>query len=267
MNDDLQHTINSRLPAWARRLVLSGLCGSHVHGTFIPSDQPHSTDDQDVFQIIAHPRSHYLGLGYYKHALDGYQTHGEALDIVVHELAKFVSLCAAGNPNVNTHLWLEPQEYFSRTDSGNVLLAHREVFVSKRMFPAFGGYAYGQLKKMTAGERLGYMGTKRKQLLEQYGYDIKNAAHCLRLFITGIALARTGTLPVKLTGQHLEWVLAVKRGEWSVGMVERYAQSLEQEFRAACKVSTLPDAPEADLVDRTLRRALEAHWDTLKDES
>jgi hypothetical protein len=238
------------------------MCGSHVHGTFIPSAEKHGTDDVDVFQVVAHPRAHYLGLPYYRRSLEAYQTHGELLDIVVHELAKYVYLCSQGNPNVNTYLWLEPVEYFSITPPGDLLLAHREVFLSRRMFVAFGGYAYAQLKKMAAGVRLGYMGDKRKQLMGEYGYDIKNAAHCIRLFYTGIRLARTNVLRVKLEGDELAEVLAVKRGEFRVGAVERLANELDAEFRAARAQSQLPEQVDADAVDRLLRSALEAHWDT-----
>jgi predicted nucleotidyltransferase len=259
----MQQQIDKRLPVWARRVVMSGMCGSHVHGTFIPSADKHGTDDVDVFQVIAHPKKHYLGLPYYRHSLEAFQTHGESLDIVVHELAKYVYLCAQGNPNVNTYLWLEPVEYFSITPPGDLLLAHREIFLSRRMFVAFGGYAYAQLKKMAAGVRLGYMGEKRKQLMGEYGYDIKNAAHCIRLFITGIRLAKENRLVVKLAGEELERVLSVKRGEHTAGSVERMATELDAEFRAARASSTLPEQVSPDAVDRLLRQALEAHWDTL----
>lgn len=258
-----QHVIDKRLPVWARRVVMSGMCGSHVHGTFIPSADKHGTDDVDVFQVIAHPKKHYLGLPYYRRSLEAYQTHGESLDIVVHELAKYVYLCSQGNPNVNTYLWLEPAEYFSITPPGDLLLAHREIFLSRRMFAAFGGYAYAQLKKMAAGVRLGYMGEKRKALMGEYGYDIKNAAHCIRLFITGIRLARENRLVVKLTGDELELVLSVKRGEHSAGAVERMANELDAEFRAARTESVLPEQASPDAIDRLLRHALEAHWDSL----
>ena len=261
----MQQAINKRLPPWARRVVLSGLCGSHVHGTFIPSEDKHGTDDQDVFQVIAHPKTHYLGLPYYRRSQETYQTHGESLDIVVHELVKFVYLCAQGNPNVNTYLWLEPVEYFSIGPAGELLLAHRDVFLSKRMFVAFGGYAYAQLKKMAAGVRLGYMGEKRKDLMAEYGYDIKNAAHCLRLFLTGIRLAHTNVLRVKLEGNELAEVLAVKRGEWTAGQVERRATELDAEFRAATKASQLPREVNAEAIDRLLRTALEIHWESQPD--
>jgi predicted nucleotidyltransferase len=258
-----QLTIDKRLPVWARRVVMSGMCGSHVHGTFIPSTDKHGTDDVDVFQIIAHPKKHYLGLPYYRRSQEAYQTHGESLDIVVHELAKYVYLCSQGNPNVNTYLWLEPVEYFSITPPGDLLLAHREVFLSRRMFVAFGGYAYAQLKKMVAGVRLGYMGEKRKQLMGEYGYDIKNAAHCIRLFITGIRLAKENRLVVKLQGDELERVLSVKRGEHSAAAVERMAMELDAEFRAARASSILPEQASPEAVDRLLRHALESHWDSL----
>jgi len=264
MSIPTQEQVNARLPTWARRLVLSGLCGSHVHGTYIPPLEQYGTDDVDVFQIIAHPRVHYLGLAFYRRAMEAYQTHGESLDIVVHELVKFVHLAAQGNPNVNMYLWLQPEEYLSVGAAGKVLLDNRDVFLSQRMFVAFGGYAYAQLKKMTAGERLGYMGAKRKLLMEQHGYDIKNAAHCIRLFYTALHLAWHSELKPRLTGTALMTVLDVKRGNMTIGAVERLAMDLDETFHAVRKSSALPVLPDPAAVDRVLRLALEAHWDTLQ---
>jgi len=254
--------IQKRVPPWARATVLSGMCGSHVHGTWLPPEDPNSTDDVDVFQVIVHPRTHYLGLPYFRHEHQSYQTHGEGLDVAVFEAIHYIDLLVKGNPNVNLYLWLEPHEYFARAAAGDILVSAREAFVSERMFVSFGGYAYGQLKRMTHGERMGYMGDKRKQLFAERGYDTKNAAHCVRLFYTGITLVRTGELVPKLSGGELDDVLAIKRGEWNVGEVERLATNLDAEFRAAviqgrCRFRRSPDM---DVVNQIVRDVLEIQW-------
>lgn len=47
------------------------------------------------------------------------------------------------------------------------------------------------------GKNLGYMGGKRKQLVLEYGYDCKNAAHLIRLLRMCVEFLDTGTLVVK----------------------------------------------------------------------
>jgi hypothetical protein len=254
--------IQKRVPPWARATVLSGMCGSHVHGTWIPPTDPEGTDDVDVFSVIIHPRNHYLGLPYFLHDRQSFQTHGEGLDIAVFEGVHYVNLCAKGNPNVNLWLWLQPHEYFSRAAAGDILIAARNAFLSKRMFLAFAGYAYAQLKRMTHGERMGYMGAKRKQLFNEKGFDTKNAAHCLRLFYTAIILLQTGLLIPKLNGYPLETVLAVKKGLKPIGEVERLATDLDAEFKALVqrRGNDFPDRPDPDTINNIVRDILETSW-------
>jgi len=240
------------------------MCGSHIHGTYIEPAEKHGTDDVDVFQIVVHPRNFYTGLDYYQHKEDSYQTHGESLDIVVHDLTKYVYLLTQGNPNVQSYLWLEPQEYLGESLAGRILIDQREQFLSQRMFLSFGGYAYGQLKRMTSGERLGYMGLKRKELMNEYGYDIKNAAHCIRLFLTAIHLAQTNKLKVKLDGADLDLVLAVKRGEKTIGEVERIMNELNEVFLKVRNQSHLPKEVDRVTANEILAKVLEISWQNLE---
>jgi uncharacterized protein len=256
--------IQKRLPPWAKRTILAGMCGSHVHGTWIPPEDPSGTDDVDVFSVIVHPRVHYLGLPYFRHESQSYQTHGEGLDIAVFEAVHYIDLLAKGNPNVNLYLWLQPHEYFARSPGGEILIASREAFLSEKMFAAFGGYAYAQLKRMTHGERMGYMGEKRKALFNQHGYDTKNAAHCIRLFYTGIRLVDTGQLTPKLEGQELDAVLCIKRGENSLRDVETLANGLDVRFREsvvnARAAHRFPSQADPVVIDRLCRDVLETQW-------
>jgi len=260
--------IQKRLPPWARSTVLTGMCGSHVHDTWIPPDDPSGTDDVDVFSVVVHPRAHYLGLDYFNRVNQSYQTHGESLDIAVFEAVHYISLLAKGNPNVNLYLWLEPHEYFARTEAGELLIDHRDAFISERMFLSFGGYAYAQLKRMTHGERMGYMGEKRKALFAERGYDTKNAAHCIRLFYTGLRLVNTGRLAPKLTGSDREDVLSIKHGLWGLPLVEELANNLDAEFRAAVTAARaahrFPLAPDPAVVNRIVRDLLILQWTTFR---
>lgn len=260
-NPALYRSMQDRVPTWARGVVMAGLRGSHVHGTYIAPEEEHGTDDTDTFQVIAHPRSHYVGLDYYLHRHEVWDSNGVDLDILVYELVKFIALLAKGNPNVNLYLWLQPDEYLARSAAGDLLISERDAFVTRAMFPAFGGYAFGQLKRMTHGEKLGYMGAKRKLLMDEYGYDIKNASHCVRLFYTAIHLALTGQLLVRLSGEPQNTVLDIKRGKWSLAQVEKLADDLDQEFAAARAVSRIAEEPDPTRINSIVRRALERHWE------
>ena len=253
-----------RSPKWARRLVLSGYRGSHAHGTYLPPEDPHSTDDVDVFGVYVASREYYCGVTGYLRQHDTFTSAGEELDIESHELRKFLALLCKGNPNVHSHLWLEPEDYFGISRAGRILLARRVGFLSQKVLWAFTGYAYDQLNRMTKFEKRGYMGAKREQIVQQHGFDVKNAAHCLRLLCTGIELARTGKLMVRLTGEIRETVLAVKRGEWSFEKVQARARTLFEEFHAEKDKAVLPPTVEYRFADETAVAILDAYYEDLE---
>lgn len=248
-----------RSPKWARRLVLSGYRGSHAHGTWIPPEDPKSTDDIDVFGVFARDATYYYGVSGYLRKNDTFTSAGETLDVESHELRKFVALLVKGNPNVHSHLWLDPSDYFNLSRAGRLLIDRRVGFLSQRVLASFTGYAYAQLSRMTKMEKRGYMGAKRERVVVEHGYDIKNAAHCIRLLHVGIHLARTGTLMVKLDGAIRDEVLAVKRGKWSLEKVQNRARELFEDYHASKDVSAFPRQVEYSFADETAHAVIEAY--------
>jgi predicted nucleotidyltransferase len=253
-----------RSPKWARRLVLCGYRGSHAHGTYLPPEDPHSTDDVDVFGVYVASREYYSGVTGYLRQHDTFTSAGEELDVESHELRKFLHLLCKGNPNVHSHLWLDPADYFMVSRAGRVLVARRAGFLSQKVLWSFTGYAYDQLARMTKFEKHGYMGAKREKVVQEHGFDIKNAAHCLRLLYTGIELARSGKLVIKLTGEVRDTVLAVKRGEWSFERVQGRARTLFEQFHAEKDTSVLPPTVDYQFADETAVAVLDAYHEDLE---
>ena len=249
----------ARSPKWARRLVLAGYRGSHAHGTFIPPEDPKGTDDVDAFGVFVRDDTYYRGVTGYLRKDDTFTCAGEELDVESHEVRKLCWLLCKGNPNVHSHLWLEPEDYFVVTRAGRVLINRRMGFLSQKVLVAFTGYAYDQLSRMTKFEKRGYMGTKREAIVKEHGYDIKNAAHCLRLLYVGTELARTGQLVVKLTGQIRETVLEVKRGLWRFEQVQGHARGLFKDFEGLREHAPLPPRVDYDWADDTAAAVVEAY--------
>lgn len=252
-----------RSPKWARRLVLCGYRGSHAHGTYIEPTDKHGTDDVDVFGVYAATREYYCGITGYLRQHDTFTSAGEELDIESHELRKFLALLVKGNPNVHSHLWLDPADYFLLSRAGRVLVARRSGFISQKMLWSFTGYAYDQMNRMTKMEKKGYMGAKREAIVVEHGYDIKNAAHCIRLLHTGIELARTGKLVIKLDGEIRDTVLAIKSGQWSFESVQARARTLFDQFHAEKDKANLPPTVEYAWADETAVAVLDAYYEDL----
>lgn len=220
MSEQIKKLIVDKLPNNSS-LILVGYRGSIAHGMYVPKSNPNSIDDKDIMGIYAFSQESYLGIEKLKETIE--IKEGE-LDVVLYELKKLLHLLIKGNPNVLSLLWLEPTHYIYITPEGQTLIDNRELFVSKQVYHSFSGYAYGQLHRMTHAACQGYMGEKRKQLVEKFGYDTKNAAHLIRLLRMAIEFLNEGRLYVQRPdAQNL---LEIKRGEWTLEQVKKEADRL-----------------------------------------
>lgn len=217
--------------------ILSGYRGSVAHGTYIPSTDPDSIDDKDVMAVCVPPPSHYLGLAEFGSRGTREIMEGE-WDIVVYEARKVMSLLRKANPNVLALLWMPESLYLNVTPAGQMLLDNRAMFSTKAAYPAFIGYARSNLVKMERGKYLGYMGEKRKELVDRFGYDCKSAAHAVRILRQGIEFLATGELEV--VRHDAPELLAIKRGEWSLERVQSTTAKLLDRAEDALVHSTLP---------------------------
>ncbi len=254
--------LNERSPEWARSPILAGYRGSQAHGTYIPPEEAESTDDIDLFGVAVRDVNYYIGLNGYRPERKGtFSSAGEMLDIETHEVRKFCHLLMKGNPNVHQHLWIDKEDYVRVKSAGQILIDAREQFLSKALFKSYAGYANGQFKRMEKFEKRGYMGTKREAIVKDHGYDIKNAAHCLRLLYGAIHLAQYNTIQVRLDFDALDKVMAVKRGMWSLDHVKRYADRLFDEFSYFKEDSTLPGRISIDYMNSIVTSVILTEWE------
>jgi uncharacterized protein len=230
--------------------ILVGYRGSVAHGMWTGGD-PDSIDDVDLMAVVVPPLDHYFGLREFG-TRGTMEVKYEELDIVVYDLRKFVSMLAGGNPNVLTFLHMNDACYLKSSPTGDRLRAARDLFDGKHVYRPLLGYAHGQQYKMTHGAMEGYMGEKRKGLVEKYGYDCKNAAHAVRLLKMGIEYLTTGTMNVDRSAIDADQLLSIKRGEWTLDAVNDYLTTLYGELTDAYAKSKLPDGPDMDKVNNLL---------------
>lgn len=240
-------------PLWGS-LVLMGRRGSEAHGTFVPSTDPNSIDDRDLMGVCIPPARYYLGISHWQGAE---AIHG-CWDVVLYEFRKFVGLLMKQNPNVIGMLWLEPEDYLYLSPEGRLLLEHRHLFRHREVAAAaFEGYAYSQIRKMHGGAFRGYMGARRKELVERIGYDAKNAAHLIRLLHMGQEYQETGELRVRRTWDR-EMLLAIKRGDWPLQSVKDYAEERFASLRASKRESVLPETLDENAIEALVMQVLGA---------
>jgi len=104
--------------------------------------------------------------------------------------------------------------------------------------------ALTRFRKLHREHFSGYMGEKRKAMVRKYQYDVKNAAHLIRLLRMGSEFIATGTLQVYRTSDADE-LKVIKRGGWTLDQVKTEAEGLFAGVEAARARSPLPPEPDA----------------------
>jgi hypothetical protein len=144
-----------------------------------------------------------------------------------------------------------PKNLYIKVDPlGQRLIDNRDLFVSKEAYKSFTGYAYSQLHKMDHGAFQGYMGEKRKKLVEAHGYDTKNASHLIRLLKTGMEFVSTGTLNVMR--EDNTYLVDIKNGKYPVTYIKEEADRLFKLSELALVNSKLPDRVDKDKAEKLL---------------
>lgn len=231
--------------------ILLGYVGSIAHGTYVPKNDPHHIDDKDIMGVCVGPKNIYLGLN----KLEQKDKFVDEWDSVVYEIKKYFRLLLKQNPNVLSLLWLQDKDYIHISDVGRKILDNRDIFSSKKAYSSFAGYANGQLHRMEHNACEGYMGAKRKELVQRYGYDTKNAAHLIRLLRMGIEYLTDGELRVYRVDNHE--LKDIKQGKWSLEKIKSESESLFKLAREAYVRSPLPNQPDRDRAEKLLMEIIE----------
>lgn len=221
--------------------ILKGYRGSIAHNVHVPreADDVFGVDDIDYFGIFSFPYEYYLGLNGYYHTREVVDQKIEQDDTVEYELHKAFHLLSACNPNILGFLFNKPEHYTNVSEGGKLLLEKRDIFFSRRQIrDAYAGYAHAQLTKLTHGAYKGYMGERRKKVVDEYGYDTKNASTLLRLLAQGIEALKTNEIQTYRTDDR-DFLLGVKTGKYSLDEIHNFADDKFKELDSVYEESKM----------------------------
>lgn len=108
-----------------------------------------------------------------------------------------------------------------------------------------------RFRKLHHSHFSGYMGEKRKAMVRRYQYDVKNAAHLIRLLRMGTEFLRTGHLQVHRTADAEE-LKRIKRGGWTLEQVKAEAERLFAGVGPAREQSPLKAVPDTQKANALL---------------
>lgn len=126
------------------RTVLLVRHGSHAYGTNT------ATSDEDFKGIAIPPKKYFLGtMSRFEQA----ELKAPDPDAVIYDIRKFFNLAADCNPNIIEVLHTDPADHFLVDPIGEIILEHKDAFLSKKIKHTFLGYSVAQLKRIKTHKR------------------------------------------------------------------------------------------------------------------
>jgi hypothetical protein len=128
--------------------------------------------------------------------------------------------------------------------------------VSRRTGTAFLGYLDAQRRGLL-GDR---HATRTRELSVEHGYDTKYAMHALRIAHQGMELIADGRITLPVPEPHRARLMQIRRGEPTLDEVVAELDEATAQLRRLVDGKDLPDAADAERIDRFLVSAYERAW-------
>jgi predicted nucleotidyltransferase len=242
------------------------ITGSYAYGT------SNETSDMDIYgwcippkeYIFPHINGYIKGFDDQVQGFDQFQEHHiidkEALkeyDFTIFSIVKYFKLCMDCNPNMVDTLFVPNNCVLNMTKIGQLVRDNRHMFLCKKAWYKFKGYAYSQMRKMRDKEPEG----KRKLLVDKYGYDTKYAGHLVRLLLEVEEILLEGDLTLNRNREQLK---AIREGQWTEEQVLDFFQAKEKSLESFYTGSKLPYSPREEEIKQLLVNCLEEHFGSLE---
>jgi predicted nucleotidyltransferase len=144
-----------------KHTIFKTLTGSRVYGTFDESS------DFDYRGVLIPPKRYFLGCNSRFEQLEQHTPE----DVTIFGINKFLRLAADNNPNVIELLYIPARFWVTSSPEWARLFAARDLFISKKCFHTFRGYAHAQLKRVRGHRSWLLQGELQEPTREQFGLD------------------------------------------------------------------------------------------------
>ncbi|MER3123043.1 nucleotidyltransferase domain-containing protein [Bacillus altitudinis] len=240
-----QLKINSNTNCLEERTIILAPTGSYAYGTNTEES------DKEFKGICIPPKDYYLGLEsfneYNNSGGKNFKNTKNDVDINIIHINKFVNDAMEGVPNNIELLFVRNEDYLKVTSLAQKLIDNRHLFLTKNVQKKFGGYAYSQMQKL---KNTNSNGAARKNLIEAHGYDTKFFMHSIRLLTSAIEILKTGDFSTFRPNREL--LIDCRSGKFSFEEALHMIDAYDQELKAAVHLSSIPERPDYDTVNRLL---------------
>jgi predicted nucleotidyltransferase len=119
------------------------------------------TSDVDTRGVFMLPRGDYLRVSPIPQ-----QASDQKQDTIYYELRRYMELAADCNPNIIELLWTDESDIRLATPPMREILRQRDLFISKKAYHTFSGYAFSQIKKARGQNKLVYNAEPERRPLQ-----------------------------------------------------------------------------------------------------
>ena len=188
-----------------------------------------------------------------------YKEHGLTYDFVIYGIVKYFHLTMQNNPNMLDSLFA-PRRCVTKSSSVfEHLRSNRRLFLSKRSYHTFRGYACAQLAKIK--KKTAKRNPKRAESIEKYGYDVKYGYHLIRLMLECEQILSSGHLVLDRDSKVYN---SIRAGEWSLDRLMGWFEAKEQAMEELVTKSMVRNSVSEKAIGRVLMECLEIHFGSLR---
>jgi predicted nucleotidyltransferase len=227
-------------------LCLKVITGSRLYGTETP------TSDFDYMGVFVPPKEYVIGIHKCEQVI--VKDEKTQLDYTCYNLPRYIELAMANNPNILSLLYTPKKGIVYENEYGRILRDSRALFLSKKSYHTFKGYAHSQKQKIITKNPIG----SRKALVNMFNYDVKFASHLIRLLYEAIDIMVGKELVYP--SPHRVDLKAIRAGKWDLGKVLSESERLEQLVDEAYVKSDLQYMCDRDKIENIQMYILEAFW-------
>jgi len=240
-----------------KNLIYKVRTGSVMYGT-------HTKDsDEDYGGIFMPPVDYVVGLKRCdqvqfstKPSSKNYKNTPDDVDYTVYSLPKFIKLAMDNNPNIVEYFFANENCVMECNEYGKRLKDAYPLFISKRAYHTFKGYAYSQLRKLEVKKE---NMTGRTELAERFGFDTKFASHTVRLLLECQQLLIEGMIYMPLPQNNL--VRDIKLGVYGLEWVIDKSHMLEALVDEAYNKSMLQHSANIEAINKLQIELLGDYWE------
>lgn len=211
--------------------------------------------------VFPHLAGEIVGFGRQKQRFEQWQQHhviyeGVNHDLSVYSIVRYFTLCMENNPNMIDSLFVPDNCVLHITKIGHIVRTERYIFLHKGAWYKFKGYAYSQMHKIDTKNPEG----KRKDIIDEFGYDVKFAYHVVRLLNEVEQILIEGDLDLQRNREQLK---SIRRGEWELDDIKDYFNKKEKELETLYIQSRLRIKPDEEKIKQLLLSCLEEYYGSI----